>query len=150
MAHAGRCDVLYDGGCGLCERTAGWLRWADVRKRLTFSDINSEWDRLIQRYPSLDRDACLAAMHVMAPDGTITAGFDGFRTLARVVPALWPVWPLLFVPGVPPIGRRVYGYVAQNRSTECTIEVTSRKSQVTSRSQKCEASSEPLSPGPRA
>ena len=134
MAGVRRYDVLYDGGCGLCERTVAWLRWADLRRRLTFTDINRDWDRLKQRHPSLDRDACLDAMHVVAPDGTITAGFDGFRTLARVVPALWPAWPLLFVPGVPPIGRRVYRHIAQHRSTTCRLpqaeELTTRNSKL--------------------
>lgn len=121
MAEGGRFEVLYDGGCGLCQRTVAWLRWADVSRRLTFSDIDRDWDRLVRQHPALDVDACREAMHVLAPDGSISAGFDGFRTLARVVPGLWPVWPILYVPGMPFVGRRVYAYVARHRSTSCKL-----------------------------
>lgn len=114
-------EVLFDGGCGLCNRTVRWLRWADVRERLRFSDIGAEWDRLSREHPSLDPDACLAEMHVVAPDGSVTAGFDGFRALSHVVPAMWPAMPFLYVPGVPLLGRRVYRYVARHRSTTCRL-----------------------------
>jgi predicted DCC family thiol-disulfide oxidoreductase YuxK len=116
-----RYDVLYDGDCGLCSRTVGWLRRLDWRGCLRFVDFNAAWDELTDRYPGLNRDACVDAMHVVSPPGRITAGFDGFRTLAWVVPALWLVAPFLYVPGVPPIGRRVYQYVARHRPTTCVL-----------------------------
>ncbi len=114
-------EVLFDGGCGLCNRTVRWLRRVAVRDRLRFTDVNAEWERLSREHPSLDLEACLAEMHVIAPDRSVTAGFDGFRTLSHVVPALWPAMPFLYVPGVPWLGRRVYRYVARHRSTTCRL-----------------------------
>lgn len=114
-------DVIYDGGCGLCSRTVAWLHRLDVLGRLRFSDFNAEWDRLSRAYPSLDRAACIASMHVIGPGGGITEGFDGFRALSWAVPPLWIVLPFLYVPGVPLVGRRVYRYVARHRSTTCTL-----------------------------
>ncbi len=114
-------DVLYDGGCGLCTRTVAWLRRLDRQHTLCFVDINAEWDALVAEHPELDRDACAVAMHVIAPDGRITTGFDGFRTIAWALRALAPLAPFLHVPGVPFIGRRVYRYVAAHRSTTCTV-----------------------------
>jgi predicted DCC family thiol-disulfide oxidoreductase YuxK len=119
-------DVLYDGGCGLCSRTVIWLRRLDLRRRLRFVDFDCEWDRLSTMYPSLDRDACAEAMHVIDPRGRTTAGFDAFRTIARVVPPFWPILPFLYVPGIPPIGRRVYAYVARHRSTQCVLPAPGR------------------------
>src|SRR5829696_7171869 len=95
-------EVLFDGDCGLCLRTVAWLRRLDLFGRLRFSDIDADWERLAAAHRTLDRDACVAAMHVIAPDGSITAGFDGFRTLARVVAPLWVTVPFLYLPGVAP------------------------------------------------
>ncbi len=113
--------VLFDGGCGLCTRTAAWLRRLDRQHTLRLVDINTEWDALAAAYPGLDREACADAMHVIAPDGRITTGFDGFRTIAWVLTPLAPLAPFLHVPGVPFVGRRVYRYVATHRSTTCTV-----------------------------
>lgn len=114
-------DVLYDGGCGLCTRTMGWLRRLDWLGRLRWVDINANWDQLEQMYPAVRRDRCVDEMHVVRADGGVTAGFDGFRTIAWHVPLLMPVAPLLHVPGVPAVGRRVYRYVATHRSTTCQV-----------------------------
>lgn len=113
--------VLYDGACGLCSWTVRMLRALDVRGRLRFVDINRDWDQLVAAHPSLDAAACAAALHVVDPRRRITAGFDGLRTIARVIPPLWLVLPLLYVPGIPPIGRRAYDWVARHRPTTCTI-----------------------------
>ncbi len=113
--------VLFDGGCGLCTRTVGWLRRFDRHHALRFVDINTEWHWLAATYPGLDQQACADAMHVISPDGRVTAGFDGFRSIAWVLTTLAPLAPFLHVPGVPFIGRRVYRYVATHRSTTCTI-----------------------------
>lgn len=116
-----RFDVLFDGGCGLCTRTVAWLRRLDRHHVLRFVDISAEWDGLEASYPGLRRDACVDEMHVVAPDGRITAGFDAFRTIALALTTLAPVAPLLHVPGVPFVGRRVYRYVATHRSTTCRV-----------------------------
>lgn len=114
-------DVLYDGGCGLCRTVADWLRAIDSGTRLRLVDIVADWDRIETLYPGVHRDACLDEMHVVEPDGRITTGFDGFRTIAWRVPLLRLVAPLLSVPGVPWAGRRVYRYVATHRSTTCRV-----------------------------
>ena len=116
---AGRVDVLYDGGCGLCVRTMRVLRALDWFGRLHVVDINEQWEQLERLYRGVSRDACVDQMHVVAADGSVTAGFDGFRTLAWRVPLLAVAAPLLYVPGVPWCGRRVYRYVATRRSTTC-------------------------------
>jgi predicted DCC family thiol-disulfide oxidoreductase YuxK len=116
--------VLYDGSCGRCSRSVAWLRRLDRGRRLSYVDITREWERLAASTPALDREACLDAMHVIAPDSRVTAGFDAVRTLAWAVPWLWPFAPWLHLPGVAPIGRRLYRYVAQRRITSCRLEPT--------------------------
>ena len=76
--------------------------------------------------PILDRDACLAAMHVIAPNGSITAGFDGFRTIARAVAPLWLTVPFLYPARRRTGGRRIYRYVAVHRRTTCSLPTARR------------------------
>jgi hypothetical protein len=55
-------------------------------------------------------------MHVVTPDHRhVYHGFAALRWLAWRLPLLWPVLPLLYLPGVPALGQRLYLWVARNR-----------------------------------
>jgi predicted DCC family thiol-disulfide oxidoreductase YuxK len=55
-------------------------------------------------------------MHVLSADGRrVYHGFAALRWLAWRLPLLWPVAPLLYVPGVAGLGQRLYLWVARNR-----------------------------------
>lgn len=45
-------------------------------------------------------------------------GYDGWRRLAWALPVVWPVLPLLYLPPVPFIGRRVADWMARKRTRE--------------------------------
>jgi predicted DCC family thiol-disulfide oxidoreductase YuxK len=111
-------QVLYDGGCGLCRRSRRALERLDRAGRLRFVDVHdpAEARRL---FPQLRWEDLMDQMHVVDPAGRVTRGFYAFRTLASVLPALWPVWPLLHLPPVPLVGRRVYRWVARTRGRSC-------------------------------
>ena len=42
-------------------------------------------------------------------------GFDAFHQLAWHLPVLLPIAPLLSIPGIPLIGRRIYAAIAERR-----------------------------------
>ena len=66
--------------------------------------------------PPLDRGRPLEEMHVLTPDRRRAfAGFAAFRWLAWRLPLLWPVLPLLYLPGADELGQRAYLWVARNR-----------------------------------
>ena len=111
--------VLYDGSCGLCRRTMGVVRALDPLRRVAIHDVHGDWPEVARRYPHLSQETCMAEMHVVAPSGRITLGFDGYRALAWTLPAAWLVLPLLYLPGVRWVGRRVYARVAARRA--CSI-----------------------------
>jgi predicted DCC family thiol-disulfide oxidoreductase YuxK len=115
--------VVYDGGCGVCSRSALVLARLDVLKRLRFADVDSDWSWLSREYPRIGRDACLAEMHVVTSKGNLVAGFDAYRSLARSLPLAWLLLPLMYVPGVPQLGRRVYRAIAARRRTTTTCAV---------------------------
>ena len=117
--------VLYDGGCGTCSRAAIILSRLDGLGRLRYADVTSDWSILSSIYPQLDRDACLADMHVIVNPGadprwggvSVVAGFDAYRSMAWVVPLGWFALPFAYVPGVAWIGRRGYRLFASHRTT---------------------------------
>jgi predicted DCC family thiol-disulfide oxidoreductase YuxK len=77
--------VLYDGRCPLCRRSVALLKRLDWLGRLRYADA---------------RDP---------------AALGAVRRLAWQLPALWPAAPLLYLPGVPQLGQRLYLWVAKNR-----------------------------------
>lgn len=110
----GSFTLYYDTFCPICRRSRLGLALFDVGQRITFRDIHDR--RTMQaELPSVSYQRALKEMIVRTPRGKVLGGFDAFRAVARVFPALWPILPVLYVPGVGWIGRRIYRWVASNR-----------------------------------
>lgn len=110
-----RAAVLYDGECPLCQKSVRILRKLDWLGRLRFADARKP-DQWPDAEVQVDPGAALKEMHLVTPDGKRAyAGFYAFRWAAGRTPALWLLYPLLFLPGVPRLGRRAYAWVARNR-----------------------------------
>jgi predicted DCC family thiol-disulfide oxidoreductase YuxK len=106
--------VLYDGACGLCRRSAAVLWTTDALHRLEFADARDE-ALLRARFSGVDPRAALEDMHLVTSQGRVYVGFDAYRRMASLIPLGWPVLPLLYLPGVPWLGRKVYRRVADSR-----------------------------------
>lgn len=113
--------VLYDGGCGMCKRTIRLLPWFDWMRLTIKRDITRDWDALKSQFPTLDADACMRDMHVIMANGRIDPGYDGYRSLAWILPPLWPILPLLYLPPVRWLGWKIYRRVADNRRA-CKVD----------------------------
>src|SRR4030095_6204650 len=112
----GRLQVLYDGLCPLCCRTVRLLACFDLFTRLEFLDfrhldLNDYNRRLGLNLAPRDLEE---EMYVIFR-GKADRGFYGYRRIASALPALWPLVPWLFLPGISSLGALVYGYVARNR-----------------------------------
>ena len=118
--------VLIDGECPMCRRLARRLTRIDWLRRLSFDDASKASVR--ERFaPGLDEATALMAMHVVAPDGSRRAGFDGFLRIARVVPLLWLPGLIGALPGIRHLAQFVYRLVAVNRTRgRCTDAVCAR------------------------
>ena len=115
--------VVYDGLCPLCLRTMVLLDAMDFRKRLAFVDLEHDWPEAQRALDGVTQDQARHAMHVAAPDGSVCRGFFAFRALARLLPPLWPIMPLLHAPMAASIGPRLYDLTANNRGrTACRVE----------------------------
>ena len=107
--------ILFDGGCGICARTARLLHHLDVFRKTVPLDIAHEWPRIAEQFPQITPQAAMRDMHVITESGDIFRGFDAYRSLAWIFPFFWPILPLLYLPPIRWIGWRIYRRVADNR-----------------------------------
>src|SRR5262245_45838073 len=95
-----RAIVLYDGDCPLCTRTTAILSRLDWFGRLAFHNCR-DTAHIPAHSAHLDPDRMIAEMHVLTPDRIrALSGFRAVRWIAGRVPLLWPLFPLLFIPGM--------------------------------------------------
>lgn len=116
--------VLYDGSCRLCRRSAFALGMMDAFHHLTLVDFRDASAKK-KVAPHLHASQLDLAMHILLPErpaeasakvgGSIRTGYDAFRFMAWHLPALWPVAPVLYLPGVSHLGRKIYAWIAKNR-----------------------------------
>lgn len=112
-ASTGPDAVLYDGQCPVCRATADRLAAWDCRQRLELIDLDSP--EVLQRWPELNREDLEAELHVIEPTGHIHRGADAVRRLSRLVPWLWPLMPVLYLPGTLPLWRKLYHIISKRR-----------------------------------
>ena len=107
-------QVLYDGQCPLCLKSLGYLKRLDWLHRLSYVNVRDPGQ--VPPHPLLEPQRLLEEMHLITPDGRqVYHGFGAFRWLAWRLPALWLLVPLLYLPGIPALGQRLYLWVARNR-----------------------------------
>ena len=112
---AGKGIVLFDGSCPLCQRSVAMLKKLDWFHALQFQNAR-DVKNLPASHVELNPKKLLDEMHVLTPDRKrAPAGFRAFRWIAWRLPLLAPLAPLLYIPGVPWLGNRVYLWIAKNR-----------------------------------
>jgi predicted DCC family thiol-disulfide oxidoreductase YuxK len=111
----GKSIMLYDGMCRLCLAGVRNLKRLDWLKRLHYQDCR-DIDRLPPSAVPLDPQRLLEEMHVVTPDRQrVHAGYAAFRFMAWRLPLTWPIAPLMYVPGIPWLGSKLYLWIARNR-----------------------------------
>ena len=106
--------LIYDAECPMCRASALWLmRLARSMGKLEILPCRSELRAA--RFPEISESACLTAMQLVLPDGRVLAGADAVPELLRCIRGLGWLAGVFALPGMRPLGRRVYGWVARNR-----------------------------------
>jgi len=105
--------LVYDGQCDFCKSSLLVVRYLDVFRVITF--VNSHDPDALAATGVNFADAEEAA-YAVRPDGRQFAGFDAFRQVAWNLPLTAFFAPLLYVPGIPQLGRRAYTWIKDNRS----------------------------------
>ena len=109
---AERPTLIYDGECGLCRRAVALVSAWDRDGRLTLIPFQDEARVASFR---LELPALAAAMHLVLPDGRVFAGADAAPELLRLFPGKRWLAGLFRVPGVRPVARVVYAWIARRR-----------------------------------
>ena len=65
--------------------------------------------------PKISDEACMTAMQLVLPDGRVLTGADAVPELLRRIRGLGWLAALFALPGVRPLARRFYAWVATNR-----------------------------------
>lgn len=104
--------VIYDGECGICRRSVELLRRWDREQVLRFVPFQDE--AAVARF-RIALPALAAAMHLVLPDGRVFAGADAAPELLRLLPGKRWLAAVFRVPGVLPLARRAYAWIAARR-----------------------------------
>jgi predicted DCC family thiol-disulfide oxidoreductase YuxK len=105
--------VLYDGDCNFCRSQIRLLKAFDRTSRLETMALQDP--RAQELFSDLTLDEMLSQMWVLSPDGHKFGGASAVRYLSRKLPLLWPIMPILHIPGSLPLWRALYRWVARNR-----------------------------------
>lgn len=105
--------VIWDGQCNFCRSQVQRLRQLDWRGRLSYISLHDP--RVAQRYPELSHQQLMEQLWLITPAGQRFGGADAIRYLSLRMPTLWPIAPLMHIPGSGPLWRWLYGLVARQR-----------------------------------
>lgn len=106
--------VIYDGQCNFCRAQVSNLRRLDCcGNRLSFLSLHDT--RVAERYPDLRHEDLMEQMYVIDPHDRRHGGADAVRYLSRRLPLLWPLAPLLHLPGTARLWRWMYRQIASRR-----------------------------------
>jgi predicted DCC family thiol-disulfide oxidoreductase YuxK len=109
-----RAVLIYDGECAMCRASALWLmRRAVLRGQLEILPCRSGPRR--ERFPAISDEACMTAMQLVLPGGRVLSGADAVPELLRRVRGWGWLASVFGLPGMTPLSRRVYAWVARHR-----------------------------------
>jgi predicted DCC family thiol-disulfide oxidoreductase YuxK len=106
--------LIYDADCPVCRAAADWVRRnAAVPGTFEFLPCRSAETR--SRFPAIAEAACLQAMHLVLPDGTVLAGEKALPEIARRTRRFRRVAALFRIPGAGILSRFLYRAFARRR-----------------------------------
>jgi predicted DCC family thiol-disulfide oxidoreductase YuxK len=114
--------LIYDAECAMCRASALWImRRALSSGQLEILPCRAGVTR--ERFPAVTEAACMTAMQLVLPDGRVLSGADAVPELLRRIRGWGWVAGAFALPGVRPIGRRLYAWIASNRMRiSCALE----------------------------
>jgi predicted DCC family thiol-disulfide oxidoreductase YuxK len=111
----GRGICLFDGECPFCRKSMRILQKLDWFGRVHYQNCRDVANLPPSSVP-LDPEQMLVEMHLLPPSrDRVYAGFKAVRWILWRLPLTAVFTPLLYLPGVPWIGQKVYLKIAANR-----------------------------------
>lgn len=110
-----KATLLYDADCAFCRKSVNILQKLDWLKSVRYQN-GRDLGRLPATEPPLDPKRLIEEMHLVTGDRRrVYHGFGAFRWMAWRMPLTALFAPLLYIPGVPWLGQKIYLWIAKNR-----------------------------------
>ena len=114
MMSALKYKIIYDGHCQLCQQSVQHLKAMDWFRRCEYINFQTVFS-LKSLHPSLNQELVASQLHFITPDGRIYGGFLALRQIAWIMPMLYPLLFVMYLPTASKIGSRLYRWIAKNR-----------------------------------
>lgn len=106
--------LIYDADCPVCRAATDWVRRNTVVPG-TFEYLPCRSAETRSRFPAIAEAACLQAMHLVLPDGTILAGENALPEILRRTRRYRRAAVLFRLPGAGILSRFLYRAFARRR-----------------------------------
>jgi predicted DCC family thiol-disulfide oxidoreductase YuxK len=106
--------IVYDADCPVCRSAADWVR-RNALDPDTFDYLPCRSAETRSRFPAIAETACLQAMHLVLPDGTILAGEKALPEILRRTRRYRRAAALFRLPGAGILSRILYRAFARRR-----------------------------------
>lgn len=106
--------LVYDADCPVCRAAADWVRRNEGIPG-TFEYLPCRSAEARSRFPAIAEAACLQAMHLVLPDGTILAGENALPEILRRTRRYRWAAVLFRLPGAGILARFLYRAFARRR-----------------------------------
>jgi predicted DCC family thiol-disulfide oxidoreductase YuxK len=106
--------LVYDADCPVCRAASDWVRRNAVAPD-TFEYLPCRSEETRSRFPAIAEAACLQAIHLVLPDGTILVGEQALPEILRRTRRYRWAAILFRVPGAGIVSRFLYSAFARRR-----------------------------------
>jgi predicted DCC family thiol-disulfide oxidoreductase YuxK len=108
--------VLYDGDCGICIQLIRWIEPTIIHYGFTTLPLQTPWVKEKLGLTTADQQSeLLKEMRVLTTQGQVYGGADALLAMAKRIWWVFPLYGLTFFPGIKPLLRKSYYWVAERR-----------------------------------
>ena len=109
--------LIYDGDCGFCKK------WIERFRKITGDRVEYTPSQEVgDRHPHISKEQFEQSVWLIEPNGKISGGAEAvFRALATSMWWRWLLFLYVALPGFAPFSEWIYRWVADHRSTHCSV-----------------------------
>lgn len=108
-----RPTLIFDKSCPICAGTISWIRNNEVEG--AFDMLPCQEEGVASHFPEIERAACMKAMHLVLPDGTVLVGEQALPEIFLRLKRYRFVAVLFKLPGAATLSRIAYQWFADRR-----------------------------------
>ena len=110
---SGKAALIFDKSCPICSSTVKWIGEHEAPD--SFEMVPCQEEAAIRRFPEIERAACMNAMHLVLPDGTVRVGEKALPEIVLRLRRYHLAAVLFKLPGASVLSRIAYRWFADRR-----------------------------------